>query len=155
MPKNSTEIEKRTTTDIDWHEEFADDPDFAQLPKAAQEKLINFLDRSLAMKIGAIYGNEDPDQADACIDCNSLVSTCKAKCCTLMFALTQEEAEAGKIAYNKDRPFFIARDEHDGYCPHLNRETYACGVWHDRPIRCRVYSCENDNDIWPNGFGKP
>jgi hypothetical protein len=145
----------RTSADIDWEAEFADDPDFQALPADAQKKLVDFMQRTLDMKLAVVYGDEDPDQPEACVDCNSLVSTCKAKCCTLMFALTKEEAEAGKVAYNEERPYFIARDKEDGYCPHLDRETYGCAVWHDRPIRCRVYSCETDSYIWPNGFGKP
>ena len=143
----------RTNTDIDWWEEFADDPDFLELPPDGQKKLIEFLNRSIEMKLGVVYGDEAPNQEDACIDCGSYQSMCKAKCCTLIFALTQEEAEAGKVAYNQDKPYFIARDEEDGDCPHLDRKSYQCAVWNDRPIRCRAYSCEEDSLIWPNGFG--
>ena len=142
----------RSSTTINWEEEFADDPDFLAIPLDGQKKLIDFLNRSLEMKIGVVYGSEDPNETEACVDCNAHFSHCKAKCCTLMFALTQEEAEAGKVAYNKNKPFFIARDE-DGYCPHIDRKTYHCNVWDDRPIRCRAYSCEGDKHIWPKGFG--
>lgn len=145
--------ESRTDTDINWWQEFADDPDFLELPPDAQKKLIEFLSRSMEMKLGVVYGNEDPDQEESCIDCSTHQHLCKAKCCTFIFALTQEEAEANQVKYNKEKPFFIARDEEDGYCPHLDRESYQCEVWNNRPIRCRAYSCEGDKDIWPNGFG--
>jgi len=145
--------DSRTSTDIDLWQEFVDDPDFLELPSGGQEKLIEFLNRSMEMKLGVVYGNEEPNQKEACIDCKSYQGKCKSKCCTLIFALTQEEAEAGKVQYNKEKPYFIARDEEDGYCPHLDRESYQCNVWNDRPIRCRSYSCEKDDYIWPNGFG--
>ncbi len=143
----------RTSTDINWEDEFKDDPDFLALPLDGQKKLIDFLNRSMEMKLAVVYGNEDEDQAESCIDCASYMSKCKAKCCTLIFALTPEEAKAGKVKYNQDKPYFIARDKEDGYCPHIDRETYQCDVWDDRPIRCRAYSCEEDSHIWPNGFG--
>ena len=143
----------RTSTDINWEEEFKDDPDFLALPPDGQKKLLDFLKRSMEMKLAVVYGSEEPNQPDACIDCSSYLTICKAKCCKLMFALTEKEAEAGKIKYNQDKPFFIARDKEDGYCPHLDRQTYQCEVWHDRPIRCRAYSCEEDSFIWSNGFG--
>lgn len=145
-------VENRTDTNIDWWKEFADDDDFLALPADGQKKLIKFLERSMEMKLAVVYGNEDPEQTESCIDCGSFQHQCKAKCCTFVFALTQEEAEAGKVAYNKEKPFFIARDKEDGYCPHLDRESYQCEVWNDRPLRCRAYSCEEDMDIWPNGF---
>jgi hypothetical protein len=148
------EIDDRTSTTIDWQAEFEDDPDFLALPPDGQKKLLEFLNRSLDMKIAVVYGSEDENVQDACVDCNSLTSTCKAKCCTLIFALTEKEVATGKVKYNKDKPYFIARDEADGYCPHLNRDNYQCEVWDDRPIRCHAYSCQEDDYIWPNGFGK-
>jgi len=148
------EIDDRTSPIIDWEAEFKDDPDFLALPLGGQKKLLEFLNRSLDMKIAVVYGSEDGNETESCVDCDSLTSICKAKCCTLMFALTEKEVAAGKVAYNKDKPYFIARDESDGHCPHLNRENYRCDVWNDRPIRCRSYSCEGDSYIWSNGFGK-
>lgn len=148
------QIEDRTSMDIDWEAEFADDPDFLALPPDGQKKLLEFLERSLEMKVAAIYGSEDENVQESCVDCGSLTSYCQAKCCTLMFALTEREVQANKVAYNKDKPFFIARDESDGYCPHLDRNNFQCEVWDDRPIRCRSYDCKEDTYIWPNGFAQ-
>jgi Fe-S-cluster containining protein len=32
----------------------------------------------------------------------------------------------------------------DGYCNHLNRENYLCGIWDVRSRTCRGYSCNGD-----------
>ncbi len=143
--------DERTSTDIDWEEEFADDPDFQAIPPERRARLIEFLERAMELGLGAVYGDEDPDEPDADVDCASLTDRCQARCCTLIFALTKEEVAAGKVRWNPKRPYFIARDE-DGYCPHLERGTWRCQVWADRPLRCRRYDCRHDEYIWPDGF---
>ena len=65
--------------------------------------------------------------------------------------LTKDEVEAGYVQYNEERPFFIARSPDDGYCPHMDRETYACKVYENRPLRCRRYDCRDDSEVWPDG----
>ena len=62
------------------------------------------------------------------------------------FALTKDEVGLGRIMYNTDRPYFIARDP-DGYCPHLERETFSCRVWDHRPERCRRYDCRQEPEL--------
>ncbi len=38
---------------------------------------------------------------------------------------------------------FVEKDA-DGYCKHLNRETYLCRVWEQRSRVCRGYDCNRD-----------
>lgn len=155
MSDNSPPHEPPDDEEIDWEEEFKDDPDWQAIPPEKRPRLIEFIERALEMNIAAVYGDEDPDEPDADMDCGHYLSTCQARCCTLIFALTREEVNQGKVQYNKKRPFFIARDEEDGFCPHLDRKTRQCEVWEDRPLRCRRYQCRDDSTIWPNGFGQP
>ena len=89
---------------------------------------------------GCLYGLEDDAEQDAFCDCLSKLETCRALCCTYVFALTREEVRKGVVAFNKERPYYIARDP-DGYCPHLDRATYRCSVHERRPLRCRRYKC--------------
>ncbi len=35
----------------------------------------------------------------------------------------------------------------DGYCVHLNRETYRCEVHDKRPVPCRGFDCK-ENEKW-------
>jgi len=120
-----------------------------EIPEEERQRIVSALIKMMEMGMGAVYGDEDDGVPDAQVDCDALMSRCRAKCCTLTFALTKEEVGEGKIRHNPERPYFIARDE-DGYCPHLERSTFRCSVWEDRPLRCRRYSCANDPIVWPD-----
>ena len=137
--------------DIDWDEEFADDPEYQAMSPEQRNKLLSIMEKMIDMGMAAVYGDEDEGVADANVDCARCIPHCKAKCCTLIFALTKEEVAQGVIQYNQQRPYFIARDA-DGYCPHMDRQTYACTVWEQRPLRCRRYDCREDKNIWPQGL---
>ena len=137
--------------DINWDEEFADDPEWQAMSPEQREKLLSIMEKMIDMGMAAVYGEEDEDVPDAQVDCANYIPYCKAKCCTLIFALTKDEVDAGNVRYNQQRPFFIARDE-DGYCPHMDRQTCGCLVWENRPLRCRRYDCRGDKNIWPEGI---
>jgi uncharacterized protein YuzB (UPF0349 family) len=137
--------------DIDWDEEFADDPDYQVMSPEQRKKLLSVMEKMIDMGMAAVYGDEDDDVPDADIDCEHCLSHCRARCCTLIFALTKNEVKAGIARHNRQRPYFIARDE-DGYCPHLDRNTLRCDIWEDRPLRCRRYDCRDDGHIWPDGI---
>ena len=141
--------------DIDWEAEFADDPDWEALAPAEREHLISVMEKMLAMGMAAVYGDEAPDEPDADVPCARVLDQCRARCCTFIFALTREEVAAGQVAWNRERPYFIARDAEDGYCPHLNRQTRECTIWAQRPLRCRRYDCRQDREVWPEGFPEP
>lgn len=138
---------------IDWAKEFADDPDFLAIPEAKRPRVLEMLaafENTLEKGVAAIYGDEDPAEPDADVPCGKHLHQCKSRCCTLIFALTPAEAKAGVIQYNRDRPYFIARDA-DGLCPHLDRDSLQCQVWDRRPLRCRRYDCGDNRTLWPNG----
>jgi Fe-S-cluster containining protein len=90
---------------------------------------------------GKVYGLEDDSEPESFVDCLSKISTCKAGCCSFIFALTQEEVKKGFYKYNTSRPYYMAKDD-DGLCPYLDRVTFLCSFHDRRPLRCRKYSCE-------------
>jgi len=135
--------------EIDWDDEFADDPDWQAMTPAQRQRLLSFAEQAIEKKIFCVYGDEEPAVPDSTWPCAQYLDQCKAKCCTFIFALTKDEVEVGLVQYNDKRPFFIARDAHDGYCPHLDRDSYQCTVYDNRPLRCRRYDCENDPAVWP------
>lgn len=123
------------------------DPESLPLSDAERDRLVSIMLRMMEMGMGAVYGVEDDDVEDAVIDCAARLALCKAKCCTLNFALTREEVERGIIRSNPQRPHFIAKNP-DGYCTHLDRTTLQCTVWDERPLRCRRYDCRKDPLEW-------
>jgi hypothetical protein len=86
------------------------------------------------------------------VDCAARIPVCKAVCCRLRFALTVEEIESGPLKWDLGRPYYNRVDS-DGYCQQLDRETYACGVYEERPAPCRGSSCEHDDRIWTDFEG--
>lgn len=130
-------------------EDFKDDPDYQALSQEEKRRIVSVLEKMMDLGMAAVYGDEDENAPDGLIDCSQYINQCQAKCCSYIFALTKEEIEAGHIQYNKEKPFFIARDESDGKCPHLNRQTWQCKIWDKRPLRCRRYDCSRDEKITP------
>ena len=128
---------------------FKHDADYRALGREQKIHIITVLEKMMDMGMAAVYGDETADEPDAEVPCSSLVHQCKAICCSFIFALTKDEVKKGLFAYNKQRPFFIARDA-DGYCPQLDRHRLICKVWDERPLRCRRYDCRCDREIWPD-----
>ena len=120
------------------------DPDWAEIPPEQREKLLSIMQKMMEIRICAVYGQEDEDVPDAVVNCGANIQSCKAKCCKLQFALTKEEVKKKIYKHNPSRPFFIAKDQ-DGYCPHLDRGTFHCTVWSERPLRCRRYDCNKES----------
>ena len=108
-----------------------------------REKILSLMQKMMEMGMCAVYGQEDEGLPDSTLDCETCLGQCRARCCTLQFALTKEEVRKGHLKHDLSRPFFIARDA-DGYCPHLERDSLRCAVWAERPLRCRRYDCRED-----------
>ena len=125
--KNKSIVPDSNHDDIDLDEE--------------HENILSVALRNMAMIGGKVYGLEDDSEADAFVDCASKISSCRARCCSSVFALTQEEVKKGFYQYNPDRPYYLAKDA-DGFCPYLNRATLLCTIHERRPLRCRKYTCE-------------
>ena len=78
------------------------------------------------------------------IDCDRRLPLCRARCCKLPFALSQQDIDEGVVRWDPDRPYMIARK--NKCCTHL--ENGRCSVYEQRPAVCRVYDCRNDERIW-------
>lgn len=81
------------------------------------------------------------------VNCKERMHVCNAVCCKLYFALSLDDLEKRKVKWDLGRPYFI-RQEEDGYCTHINRESKQCCVYNDRPNPCSIYSCIGDKRIW-------
>lgn len=119
----------------------------AQKKKVAERLVKNFVDSGM----GLMYQDGEDDKykfdKEAKIDCESCLSVCKAACCKMPFALSKQDVDEGVIRWEFGRPYMIAHGE-DGYCVHLDRDTYKCTVHEHRPVPCRGFDCR-DNKKWP------
>jgi len=82
------------------------------------------------------------------IDCPSLLHLCKARCCSMRVALTEQDLEEGGLKWEIQRPYLLLRDGADGYCTYLDRATSGCRVYERRPVKCREYDCRQDHRVW-------
>jgi Fe-S-cluster containining protein len=80
------------------------------------------------------------------VDCKSCLRACKAMCCKIPFALSKQDVEEGIVQWEFGRPYLIAHNS-DGYCVHLDRNTYQCSIHERRPVPCRGFDCR-DNQKW-------
>jgi hypothetical protein len=114
----------------------------AGLPLSEEEraKILETALYRMVMIDGMVYGLEDDTEPEAFVDCAAEIGSCRANCCTCVFALTQEEVKKGFFKYSAERPYYMARDA-DGYCPYLDRKTFQCSIHEKRPLRCRKYAC--------------
>jgi hypothetical protein len=105
--------------------------------------------RELGM--GAVFQEKEQDKytfdREVQIDCENRVHICQAACCRMSFALSRQDIEEGKLRWNLEKPYLIAKDG-NGYCYHLDKSSYRCTVREQRPVPCRAYDCRNDKRIW-------
>jgi Fe-S-cluster containining protein len=115
--------------------------------KQVAERLVK---RFVESGIGLMYQDPEYDKytfdKEADVDCESRLDTCKAICCKLPFALSKQDVEEGIIRWEFGRPYLIAHGD-DGYCVHLDRNTYKCTVREQRTVPCRGFDCR-DNKKW-------
>jgi len=81
------------------------------------------------------------------IDCQARLAACRAVCCKLNFALSSQDVEEGVVRWKLDQPYMIRKGE-NGYCIHLDQETFRCTIYEHRPAICRLYSCRDDRKVW-------
>jgi Fe-S-cluster containining protein len=126
----------------------ADDSDEeAGVTEEQRAYIREMVERLMEKRIFVVYGDEDGTEEVSEFDHEGRKDTCKAVCCSFVFALTKKDVEKGIAQWNPKRPYFIARDA-DGFCPHLNRANLMCMIWDDRPERCRNYDCRKDKNVW-------
>ncbi|HTZ18338.1 MAG TPA: hypothetical protein VMB78_07845, partial [Dissulfurispiraceae bacterium] len=99
-----------------------------------RERIFEVALERMVMIGGKVFGVEDEAEPEAFVDCLSRLNSCRALCCTYVFALTQDEVKRGDIKYNPERPYYMARDD-DGYCPYIDRATFKCSIHEQRPLR--------------------
>lgn len=80
--------------------------------------------------------------------CEELLHLCRARCCTLSFALSTQDLDEGVIRWDYGQPYLIRQRESDGYCVHCDPADLACTVHQHRPRVCRAYDCRDDARIW-------
>jgi len=97
---------------------------------------------------GPEYGKYTFDK-EADVDCESRLDTCKAVCCKLPFALSKQDVEEGIIRWEFGRPYLIAHGG-NGYCVHLDRNTYKCTVREHLTVPCMDFDCRNNKQwhVW-------
>jgi hypothetical protein len=115
-------------------------PDAHPLSDEEWAKILETALYRMVMIDGMVYGLEDDTEPEGYVDCAVRTASCRANCCTYMFALTQEEVNRGFFKYSAERPYYIARGA-DGYCHYLDRKTLQCSIHEKRPLRCRKYAC--------------
>jgi Fe-S-cluster containining protein len=81
------------------------------------------------------------------VNCDERLKICKGACCSLSFALSQDEIVNKGIGWNRSLPFRIRKAE-DGYCAFFDKSTLRCTIYENRPEVCRRFSCRNRKDIW-------
>jgi len=122
-----------------------------ELEEKKREVATRLLDSYLELGMGVAMQEDERDKytfsETVDIDCASLVHLCKAACCRMSFALSQQDVEEGAIKWDLGRPYLIAQDS-DGYCRHLDRESNLCTVRDVRPLPCRGYDCRRDKRVW-------
>jgi len=76
--------------------------------------------------------------ACANVDCDAgRRQGCRTFCCRLLVRLAPDErSDDGKGFVDKDA---------DGLCVHLDRDSYLCRIWAQRPKVCREYDCNSDD----------
>ncbi len=125
--------------------------EISALDAKKREVATRLLDQFLDKGMGVAMQEDEQDKytftATAEIDCENRVHLCKAACCRMNFALSQQDVEEGIVKWDLGRPYLIAQNS-DGYCRHLCRETKRCTVREHRPLPCRGYDCRNDKRVW-------
>lgn len=115
--------------------------------KQVSERLVrSFVESGM----GLMYQDPEEDkysfEKESFVDCGSRLHACRAICCKLPFALSKQDVKEGVVSWEFARPYLIAHGD-DGYCVHLDKNTFQCSVREHRPLPCRGFGCQ-DNERW-------
>lgn len=98
----------------------------------------------VALRVDGVAPGQDPYVP---VNCTERLHVCKAICCRLHFALSAEEVESNQVKWDLGQPYYIRQDS-TGCCVHKDKNTNTCGIYENRPVICRAYSCATDGRIW-------
>jgi len=116
--------------------------------RAMGERLLTkFTEKGMGVALMKTEEDKYAYQSTVQIDCENRIPLCRAACCRLNFALSQQDVEEGRVKWDLGHPYMIRR-ESDGYCHHLDRHRLGCGIYEQRPVVCRGYDCRKDARIW-------
>ena len=119
----------------------------ARRARASEELRREYVERGMAVAMQEFGVSKYEFGGGAEIDCASRLHLCRAACCRLPFALSQQDVQEGVVKWDLGQPYLNARGA-DGYCAHMERGTCRCTVYQQRPIPCRGYDCRRDERIW-------
>ncbi len=124
-----------------------------ELDKRKREVAKAVVDMFIQSGVSLIYQDPEYDKynykQEAHVDCRSRMHICKSICCKLPHALSRQDVSEGIIRWEFKRPYLIAHGA-DGYCVHLDRKTFDCTAYANRPVACRGFDCRNTErwHIW-------
>ena len=78
--------------------------------EVATRLLDSFLDRGMGVAMQEDERDKYTFSETVEIDCASRVHLCKAACCRMSFALSQQDVEEGVVKWDLGRPYLIAQD---------------------------------------------
>lgn len=81
------------------------------------------------------------------VDCGARMHLCHGRCCSFNLALSKEDLREGKLEWQIDKPYYLAKDR-AGYCVYQQKDTGFCGTYENRPATCRRYDCRDDARVW-------
>ncbi|MPZ74327.1 MAG: hypothetical protein GEU74_14065 [Nitriliruptorales bacterium] len=114
--------------------------------EAVQEQ---FVDAGAGVKLAAdvVDKYEIPPEVLPQIDCAARIPVCKAACCSMRWALTEQDIMEGVVQWDLHDPY-ANRIGSDGWCAHCDAGTKGCTIYEARPAVCRTYDCSKDDRIW-------
>jgi Fe-S-cluster containining protein len=130
---------------------------------------------NIRTKLRVLYDRVPPLPADKVPDCSNCVAAC---CSAFVVTLTEEEYQSGlfsnaavkitpemtkqfrggavsalsallapNFSQETDKPQYLLEGKVGEPCPFLNGT--KCGIYEDRPLVCRTYTCVGDDRITP------
>jgi Fe-S-cluster containining protein len=118
----------------------------AALPAALRDTRAG--DAAQPLRVSLDHGGDKYAVTPSAPPCEELLHLCKARCCTLSFALSTADLDEGVIRWDYGQPYLIRQRASDGYCVHCAPDDLRCTVHAHRPRVCRQYDCKDDKRIW-------
>ena len=106
----------------------------------------SFKEAGIGVRVRRSETDKASPEEEIKVDCEKRKHICHAACCALAYPLSLQDINQG-IRWSLGKPFMNARGT-DGYCVHLDRDTFRCTIYEQRPAVCRQYNCHNDSRVW-------